>query len=620
MFFRRLLKKTKQRPFNTNIYGFDLETYGQKNEFYCGSVYKNDDEKWTFFDKKELIKFFKTERFRNSIVFATNLGFDFFGTFKDTPEMKSFNILFRGSHLINARSRILNGKFMLKSPENEKSWSIKFVDTMNYAPMSVQKLGKIIGIEKFNKPSFLGRKPVNDLEVMEMVEYNMKDAEISKKSGGFLMKAFYDLGATPKDTIASTAMSLFKNKYVDRTYIRNLTEDLLDIFKAYYGGRTEVFKRGLIKDYFYYDFNSLYPSVMLNEFPDPDTIRTNKSNDLTKINFYEGVSHVDVFCPYMDIPLLPFRDEKSHKLTFPTGSFTGWYSHIELRKALEIGYVIKKVHKSIYFKKKCKPFINYVNDLYNQRLRYKKDGSSMELACKLLLNSLYGKFGQKFVNLEEWKHFDNISMEDMKKYNNVERVGEFARLLKDMQEPASFCINIWAVYTSAYGRLKLYDVLTKCDPVYCDTDSIITRQQIPVSDALGDLKLEYIINEGVVVKPKMYLINGLAKIKGVRGFRIDSRLSGDDFLKVLAEGGVTYEKFVKFKESLRQGLVVNEVVEITKVIDLEDTKRDWYGLNFNPSELQTSRPLYLSEPVVKKLSEHETVSYPSLSLVLRKMV
>jgi len=607
MFVRRLLKKTKQRPFNTNIYGFDLETHGQKNEFYCGSVYKDDEHKWTFFKKQDLINFFKSKNCRDSVIFATNLGFDFFGTFKDTPEMKNFNILFRGSHLINARSRIVNSEFVAVTPEGVKSRSIKFVDTMNYAPMSVQKLGKLIGIDKITKPSFLGRLPQNDLEVVEMVEYNMKDAEISKKSGEFLMKAFYDLGATPKDTIASTSMSLFKNKYLDRSYIRNETGDLLDIFKAYYGGRTEVFKRGLIKDYFYYDFNSLYPSVMLNEFPDPNSIRVTYFNDVKHINFYEGVSHVDIFCPYMDIPLLPFRSDDK-KLTFPTGDFSGWYSHVELRKAIDLGYVIKKVHKSIYFKEKCKPFVDYVTDLYTLRLKYKSEGSSMELACKLLMNSLYGKFGQKFTDIEDWKHFDNLSQEQIEKFDSIERIENFARLKKDMQEPSSFCINIWAVYVSAYGRLKLYDVLKKCDPVYCDTDSIVTKEKIPVSDVLGDLKLEYIINEGVIVKPKMYMINGLAKLKGVRGFRIDSRLTGDDFVKVLGDGSVTYQKFIKFKESLRRGLCVNELVEVTKKINLEDSKRDWYGAVFNPEELQVSRPLNLSLPVVKEVSEHEVCS------------
>ncbi len=44
--------------------------------------------------------------------------------------------------------------------------------------------------------------------------YNLKDSEISYKFMRFLFDSFEELGASPKMTIASTSMSLFKNKFL----------------------------------------------------------------------------------------------------------------------------------------------------------------------------------------------------------------------------------------------------------------------------------------------------------------------------------------------------------------------------------------------------------------------
>jgi len=39
---------------------------------------------------------------------------------------------------------------------------------------------------------------------------------------------------------------------------------------------------------------------------------------------------------------------------------------------------------------------------------------------------------------------------------------------------------------------------------YCDTDSIVTDKKMPVSDKIGELKLEAKISEGVFLMPKTY--------------------------------------------------------------------------------------------------------------------
>jgi len=70
-----------------------------------------------------------------------------------------------------------------------------------------------------------------------------------------------------------------------------------------------------------------------------------------------------------------------------------YYSHIELRKFIQLGGIITKVFKSFYYLETCEPFKEYVDTLYKKRLEYQEDKSPQEIVPKLLMNSLYGGEG-----------------------------------------------------------------------------------------------------------------------------------------------------------------------------------------------------------------------------------
>ena len=599
MVFKRfhILKSTKQRICKAKFYGFDIETYDKNKKFLCASIVgENPNDVWFFKNKQELIDFLKTKRFQNSIISATNLSFDFFGLFNGSEDIKGFDMLFRGSDLIFAKTYIRNKKFHKKYTSGAKR--VLFLDTYSYAQLSVEKLGKIIGIQKLSKPKFLGHKPRNTKEWQIIKDYNIQDSRISMQYMKFLKNNFEKLGATFKMTIASTSMSLFKNKYLHADYFRASPDELLEQFNAYYGGRTEAFCRGLIKDYNYYDVNSLYPFVMKDHnYPDPNTKRITYKNTMRYIQKYEGISKVNVILDKEITPILPYRFET--KLIFPTGEWTAWYSHAEIRKAITLGYKFPKVWKTYYYKKTCQPFNSYITDLYKKRLEHKAEGSVVEMVDKLLMNSLYGKFGQKFINRDNWLPFTH-TLEELNKLKWFERVGDFIRIKKDFTEPADFCIPIWALYVTAYARMHLYDLIVKTNPAYVDTDSLITQTEMKTGKELGELKQEFKISHGIICKPKMYALvptkewqkllekKDLVKIKGIA-----KKLSFNEFGELLKNPKVSYIKFMKFKESIRRGFTPNELQEITKNLDLEDTKRIWKK-KFNPKELQESKPNSLS--------------------------
>lgn len=574
-----ILRKTQFLPNTKDIYGFDIETANNNKDFVLASIVGNGIKE-LFYDKRSFISFLKQKRFRGSIISASNLQFDFFGMMYNEPEIRDFNYLFRNSELIYAKTYLYDQKFNKKNKKGKKVTS--FIDTMNYVKLSVSQLGDILGLPKLQRPDFIGKHPQTKEEWKELEQYNIRDSEISMKAIRFFYDTFELMGASPKLTIASTSMSLFKNKYVDDQFYVHDIPILLEQFEGYYGGNTHAYARGYIENYNYYDINSLYPSVMLNEYPDPNSLHITRKGDIGYIENCMGVSDVTIYCPYMRYPLLPYRTET--KLLFPTGTFRGWYSHAELCRAIDLGYVIKDIHKTYYYTKECIPFREFVTDMYKKRLAFLETENNMQLVVKLLMNGLYGKFGQKFTNKDEWKIFDQ-TYEELLQYDSFERIGDFIRIKKDMGIPSSFCFPIWALYTTAYARLKLHDYILRSDPIYVDTDSIVTKKSFPNSAQLGKLKLEYKIKSGIIVKPKFYCFNGKSKIKGIM-----KRFDESEFKSLLDNPYHLYQKFTKFKESQRRSLTPNQIIATKKFLTLNDDKRVWKG-DYSYSDIEFSEPI-----------------------------
>lgn len=618
----KYFKATKQ-IINKNLkfWGFDIETYGNFNKFFCCSLYSNDlkygEETYFFTSIDEYLDFIKNhaDKFRNSYIVASNLGFDFYGTLFERPELQCFKPMFRGSGLLGAEAYINNKEFTGKPNNHGK---IRFIDTMNFASMSVESLGELIKEPKMKQPDFLGKIPKGRIQWQEMRKYNIQDSKVSYKGMRFLYNGFIGQGATFRNTISGVAMSLFRNKYFKQPpIIQYSTREIESYFKCYYGGRTESFKRGTFKDYNYYDINSLYPYCMDTfYYPDLSYRKIITNGDISNIKEFEGMSHVRIRSPkYMRFPLLPKKEADTGKLIFPLGSWSGYYTHVELRKALELGYKIEKIFVSYVFPNKIKFFGDYIKDLYKLRLEAKKKGDSIEYVYKILMNSLYGKFAQKFkdresltpVSLFDYHKNQNENFEELPFENPI-----YVRMKKD-SEPSLFCLPLISAYVTSYARIELWELLNKHNPIYCDTDSIITKDIIKESKELGKLKKEFTIKEVIIVKPKFYFMKYIdnennvftkGKIKGIRlnKYKLNendkeykTKVSMNDFYSIIENKKVYYEHFTKLKESLRQiGLKPNQIRMVSKNLDTEDSKRKW-NKRFNHSEIQDSEPHYIEE-------------------------
>ena len=336
--FRLTLLKGKIKTYN--IKSFDIETFGENNKFLLGGY--NNGKYHSFDDPTKMIDFMLKDFKQYDRIYATNLQFDFLSLFTERAMLREAIIKQKGTTFF-----MCDYKGMI------------FADTFSIIPTSVEKLGKTLNMPKLKKPEWLGNKYKNNKEKLELRRYNAMDCKITREFMLQFQKFINELGAELKFTIASTAMNLYRHKYLDypfdKEYIKNFPDDtpVIDFIRdAYYGGRCEAFKRGINTEkrvYRIYDVNSLYPSVMLNEYPYPDSARINNYPNIETINKMHGVSDVIIEAPKdLYYPLLPFR---SKKLIFPVGTFRGVYNHIELRKALDLGYKIHKINRQIYYTK-----------------------------------------------------------------------------------------------------------------------------------------------------------------------------------------------------------------------------------------------------------------------------
>lgn len=583
-FYKNCMKPlSSKRKFFYDFVGFDVETYSDKNIFLMGGVYfyvNGEPVYISFWNKDDMADFVANNHFfQGKYIVATNLSFDFMSLFWDTKHWNDFKTINKGSDIILAVKSFKN---------SNKKGSIKFIDTFNYAHFSVEKLGKIIKQPKIAKPNFLGeffdyKKDFGKKEILE--EYNKNDCKISCDFMYFLQKGINEAGGKLKTTIASCSLDVWRRNFLNEILIKEnylLKKDIKSfIFKGYYGGRVEAYKKGLFKDVFYYDVNSLYPSVMRLDYPLPNSVKEVSPTINNIINFM-GVSECNIITPKnINKPLLPVRFKE--KLIFPVGEFMGTYNHCELKRAIELGYKVEPLNQIIYTKS-WKPFKAFVEHFYSKRLEYKKQGNDMEYIFKLILNSLYGKFAQKKIDV--WKLYDlnNMSYEDGhnamkgKEIKFIDEEISKVMVMNTYQFNGVHSFPILSSYVTSYARLLMYDYLIKDEVLYTDTDSVITSKESFVhSDEIGLMKLEGKFDELMIIRPKFYYCENKddvkVKIKGL------NKATVNDFFNIVDGQSVTKQKFTKIRESIRRGFVFNQIIPINKKFLLKDDKRKWHQIN-----------------------------------------
>ena len=529
--------------------------YGKNREQYDWYNFNSPESFWRFV-------FRHTERKRKLWILARNLVFDF--------------------TIVNGWKYLREGGFKLKFfydggttsiiSVKSKQGSIVFLDVMNWFVESLAKTGERIGIPKLTI----------DFETCSenyLSTYCKRDVEIELDNFKRFIE-FLVINSVSRlcYTRGSTAMAAYLFSHYHKTiYIHN-NEQAINLERdSYRGGRTECFYLGVLENDNYYivDVNSLYPFVMRNN---PYPVKYKKKVNQVSVNAIEdylrGFSCVAKVLIETPEPVYAVRRKRT---IFPVGRFWVTLTTPELKYALQHNHIVKVDTCVVY--EQADIFKSYVDRFYKMRLEFKSAGvPEYEELCKKMLNSLYGKFGQK---ADVWKKIgvcpDEPDRVEIMFISGGGRVRQIRYLLGEIFELTGFeeCFDSFpaiASHVAAYGRMYLYNLMKVVGDknyFYCDTDSLIINEvglcklQSNLSNtSLGGLKVVEKMSRCTLRGLKDYSTETKTVVKGIRKNAVEIRA-----------GVYQQQQWPSFRGLLHRGETdTYSVKTITKTLNREYTK------------------------------------------------
>jgi hypothetical protein len=272
------------------------------------------------------------------------------------------------------------------------------------------------------------------------------------------------------------------------------------------------------------------------------------------------VADATVEVPEMEVPPLPFRTGEDSRVFFPTGRWRSWFTSTDLRLAIREGCKIHAIHECYEFEP-FYDFANYAREIY--ALRAASTTPFRKLLLKYLLNSLYGKAAESMLKQEMLINPDADSLD--REELQMLQPGIW---LREKNVPITHRHVIVSAVITALSRRHLYDYAKMCTEqkkpmMYCDTDSVATKAQLPVDPKkLGALKLEKKIDWAEFVAPKIYIGEG-QELK-------DDGTWKD--IKLAKAKGFSLSRFAKPIETLRK-IIDGEQIGVQTMVRMRELYR-----------------------------------------------
>ena len=432
---------------------------------------------------------------------------------------------------------------------NVKNFTLEFRDTYLLLNLSLERIGDIF-CKQYKKIKFdyalnilkIYKNNNTFLPLKKKIEiYCLNDSLVLREGFECFIKQIKQiLFVNPLICLSlpSLAIKIFLKNFYDlkNGAIENCAGNKEKFIRnSYKGGTVDVFKP-CMKNGYHYDINSLYPYVM-REFKYPVGTGTFINGCDINLDTFFGFVEVEVFCPpSLQIPLLPKYD-KLKGLICPSGRWKDVYFSEELKVAKSLGYTFKIVRGVSYQQKKI--FVDIITTLYNLRNQYSKNSPNNTI-LKLLMNSLYGRFGMKpvlpvtqIVDKKEYNEIQAIyeilnqtvlnqkiivvfikkpvleKLELLKKFHLITQK-KYNTLKNDSLNKSFFTpIQVASAITS-YARITMYKYKSDVNNeiYYSDTDSIFCKYPIH-KRYLSNTKLGFMKNCGKIIQayfiaPKLY--------------------------------------------------------------------------------------------------------------------
>jgi len=443
--------------------------------------------------------------------------------------------------------------------------SIWFVSSTNYYPFSLKRVGDLLHLPKLDTNVFTEDED-------DLLEYCERDVDIVQKA----MNAWFDFikaggyGGYAL-TIPSQAFKAFRCKFYHYMIYPHKHKGMKKLERrAYFGGRTENFYQGEFKSgpFVKLDINSNYPDVMRNNsFPTRlyDLFGDISIEHLREIlEIYLVIAEVVV---NTNENVYPVRFD--NKVIFPVGEFKCVLCTEALQYAINHKHLLKINRGGMYEGRFI--FKSYVDHFYPLKTRAKKEGDTLHLAqVKLMLNSLYGKFGEHHILYEKREEFDGPDC-----YRRIVTatgegiIGIETKLLNLVQSPTGeedTAHTFYAIcaHVTEYARFLLWRIFRQIGMshiYYCDTDSLIIRKKYLylIKSLLDDWRLGALQNEGeseaiFLGAPKWYRFNdkwtrkGLpasAKMTGINTWEYTTFTKSASMIKEGKASGIVRKKVTK---------------------------------------------------------------------------
>jgi len=449
---------------------------------------------------------------------------------------------------------------------------IQFLDSLGFFRSSLRQLGARVGLEK-------GQLPSQDAPESVWQSYCFRDVEILQLAVEEYMRFVKanHLGSLALTT-PGQAVKAYRTRFMTAPLtVHRIPRIMLLERSSYHGGRTEAFYLGKVpaSPVWYLDVNSMYPHIMkTNTFPcqllgvwnSPTNVRTYQL-----LQKREVLARCRVETPE---PCIPVAGER---VTFPIGTMDTVLAGPEFRYCWEHGYV-KKIYQIVTYRR-GNPFEEYIDYFWKLRCAAKeREDRVYDYFCKLMMNSLYGKFAQINPVYEE---FDAVPGEadgltalihgsDGRKESRLTFAGK--TWVKVGERPAYHSFFPLASWVTSAARAYLWELIKQAgreNVYYCDTDSLFVNE-------MGYRRLQGLISEGVLGALGVKKQGKTLVIHGCKDYVFDDevRIKGVPKTAVEVKQGVfTYTTFMKGRSRLQRGLE-NSVVqmEVTKHLSRRYTK------------------------------------------------
>ena len=400
-------------------------------------------------------------------------------------------------------------------------------------------------------------------------KYCITDCKLTKELSEYWIDIFGKaFGFYPIRWISSgyLAEKVLINHGVKIPFFKELPYDLQEFaWNSYFGGRFEIIQRGFIGEAWIYDINSAYPYA-LSKIPDITTGKwkhgMQEIDDTALLGFFKIHVKYDV-AEYL--PAFAFKRITLHNdlIIYPSGEFVTYATLEELKNVDPKNYEVLDSWQ--YFDDNpTYPFREFINNLYDKRMKLKEQNNPMQLPIKTILNSLYGKLGQK-IN----------------------------RRIGNLFNPVIFA------FITGHARAQLFSFVKdnnlEKDVVSFATDSVCLTKKVNIdSKKLGSFSFEKYGSDVYVLQNGFYRVNGLWKQRGL-GKLGKKEIEHIDTIE--RDGKLYYQFVVNRTKQLASAIIQDKIDEIgqikteTREVNLNgDNKRFWLSRleNINDKKLNKS--------------------------------